>query len=430
MADAQPLSSAAPAGRRATALAFSRPTIEDDEIAEVVDCLRSGWITSGPKVERFEALFRQRLGVSQAVAVNSATAGLHLAVAALGLAPGDEVIVPAITWAATANVVELCGGRTVFADLDRHTLCLDPADVARRITPRTRAIIPVHYAGQPADMDALSALARQHGLMLIEDAAHALGTWHRGVEVGAGGHLTVFSFHPIKNITTGEGGMVVCNDAALADRLRVLRFHGVSKNAWNRFRGGGVPHYDVLEPGWKYNMLDLQAALGLRQMAKLERFNAARAELAAEYAAALAGVRELAPLGTVRFPAVHAWHLYVVQLELEAVTLDRNDFMQALHAENIGTGLHFPPLHLSSYYAKKYGYAPGSLPVAERAGARILSLPLYPLMTKADVADVVAAARRVIAAHRKPAGAATRAAAGAKKSAPAPRAASAGGDSR
>ena len=387
--------------QRAAALPFSRPTIEDDEIAEVVDSLRSGWITSGPKVERFEALFRERLGVGQAVAVNSATAGLHLAVATLDLKPGDEVIVPAITWAATANVVELCGGRAVFADVDAETLCIDPADVARRITPRTRALIPVHFAGQPADMDALRALASRHGLAVVEDAAHALGTVHRGVEVGATGDLAVFSFHPIKNITTGEGGMIVCNDAALADRLRILRFHGVSKNAWNRFRGGGVPHYDVLEPGWKYNMLDLQAALGLRQMAKLERFNAARRELAALYAAALVSLPELRPLGAVKYPAVHAWHLYVVRLELEAVTLDRNDFMQALHQEQIGTGLHFPPLHLSSYYAEKYGYRPGSLPVAERTGARILSLPLYPLMTGADVDDVVAAAHRVIGTHRR-----------------------------
>ena len=387
--------------RRELPLAFSRPTIEDDEIAEVVDSLRSGWITTGPKVERFEALFRERLGVSQAVAVNSATAGLHLAVAALGLKPGDEVIVPAITWAATANVVELCGARTVFADVDPETLCIDPADVARRITPATRAIIPVHFAGQPADMTALDVLAAWANLTIVEDAAHALGTVHRGVEVGASGHPTVFSFHPIKNITTGEGGMVTCNDAALADRLRILRFHGVSKNAWNRFRGGGVPQYDVLEPGWKYNMLDLQAALGLRQMAKLERFNAARRELAAVYAAELSTVPELRPLGPVKYPATHAWHLYIVQLDLDAVTLDRNDFMQALHDERIGTGLHFPPVHLSSYYAGKYGYAPGSLPAAERAGERILSLPLYPLMTPADVRDVADAARRVIAAHRR-----------------------------
>jgi UDP-4-amino-4-deoxy-L-arabinose-oxoglutarate aminotransferase len=390
-----------PSTRRATPLPFSRPTIEEDEIAEVVDSLRSGWITSGPKVVRFEELFKQRLGVTQAVALNSATAGLHLAVAALGLKPGDEVIVPAITWAATANVVELCGATTVFADLDPGTLCLDPADTERRITPRTKAIIPVHYAGRPCDMDAFNALARRHGLTIIEDAAHALGTGYRGHEIGADGAITVFSFHPIKNITTGEGGMVTCNDEALADRLRTLRFHGVSKNAWNRFRGGGVAQYDVLEPGWKYNMLDLQAALGLRQMAKLDRFNQRRRELADRYDELLAGVHELRPLSPARYPNVDAHHLYVVRLDLHAVSLDRNDFMQALHEEGIGTGLHFPALHLASYYAKKYGYAPGSLPIAEAAGASILSLPLYPLLTEGDQDDVVAAARRVLAKHRR-----------------------------
>ena len=402
MTNAEPRSVApAMGGRRATPLPFSRPTIEEDEIAEVVDSLRSGWITTGPKVVRFEELFLQRLGVTQAVAVNSATAGLHLAVAALNLRPEDEVIVPALTWAATANVVELCGARTVFADVDPDTLCIDPADVARRITPRTRAIIPVHFAGQPVDLDALAALAREHRLVIIEDAAHALGTTYRGREVGTSGHVAVFSFHPIKNITTGEGGMITCNDAALADRLRTLRFHGVSKNAWNRFRGGGVPQYDVLEPGWKYNMLDLQAALGLRQMTKLDRFNARRRELAARYDARLRDVPELRPLAPTRYPSTSACHLYIVRLDLAAVDLDRNDFMQALGAENIGTGLHFPALHLSSHYAARYGYRPGSLPAAEAAGESILSLPLYPLLTEADQDDVVAAIGRVLRAHRR-----------------------------
>jgi len=211
----------------------------------------------------------------------------------------------------------------------------------------------------------------------------------------------VFSFHPIKNITTGEGGMITCNDAALADRLRTLRFHGVSKNAWNRFRGGGVPQYDVLEPGWKYNMLDLQAALGLRQMAKLDRFNARRRELAARYDARLREVPELRPLRPTRYPSTSACHLYVVRLDLAAVDLDRDGFMQALGAENIGTGLHFPALHLSSHYAARYGYRRGSLPAAEAAGASILSLPLYPLLTEADQDDVLAAIGRVLRAHRR-----------------------------
>jgi UDP-4-amino-4-deoxy-L-arabinose-oxoglutarate aminotransferase len=394
------------AARRATMLPFSRPTIGEDEIAEVVDSLRSGWITTGPKVVRFEEQLRERLGVRHAVAVNSATAGLHIALAALDLRPEDEVIVPALTWASTANVVELCGARTVFADVDAGTLCIDPADVVLRLTPHTRAIIAVHYAGQPADMTTLRALADRHDLLLIEDAAHALGTGFRGAEVGApsdwGGDMAVFSFHPIKNITTGEGGMVVTGDDALADRLRTLRFHGVSKNAWNRSRGGGVPQYDVLEPGFKYNMLDLQAALGLHQLPKLDRFNARRTQLAERYDRLLATLPEIVPIGRSRLPSLHAWHLYIVRLDTASVSLDRNDFMQALHERNIGTGLHFPALHTSSWYARKYGYRDGSLPRAEAAGACIFSLPLYPLLSEADQDDVVRALREVVTTHRGP----------------------------
>ena len=387
--------------RRSGFLPFSRPTIEDEEVAEVMDSLRSGWITTGPKVTQFEEMFCERLGVERAIAVNSATAGLHLAVATLNLNPGDEVIVPPLTWASTANVVELCGGRVVFADVDPGTLCLDPEDVAQRVTERTRAIIPVHYAGQPVDLDAFRSLAEEKDLALIEDAAHALGASYREVEIGASGDVVVFSFHPIKNITTGEGGMIICRDGALADRLRLLRFHGVSKDAWRRYHRGGAPQYDVIEPGWKYNMLDIQAALGLHQLEKLERFNARRRELAGRYARLLENVPEITPLGRVRYPAVHAWHLYVVRLDLSSVELDRNEFMLALQEENIGTGLHFPALHLSKYYREKYGYKPGQLPHAEKASECIFSLPLYPLLREQDQDDVVNTLKRVIAATRR-----------------------------
>ncbi len=380
---------------------FSRPTVEEDEIAEVVDSLRSGWLTTGPKVGRFEAIFRERLGVTQAISVGSATAGLHLAVAALDLGPEDEVIVPALTWASTANVVELCGARVVFADVDADTLCLDPEDTARRITDRTRAVIPVHFAGQPVDLDAFQRLADEHDLAVIEDAAHALGAAYRGTEIGASGNVTVFSFHPIKNITTGEGGMVVCNDDALAERLRLLRFHGVSKDAWKRYRRGGGPSYDIVEPGWKYNMMDIQAAIGIHQMAKLDRFNSRRRELAERYDRLLGGVGELQRLARVPYPSTHAWHLYIVRLDTEAVALDRDDFMLALQEENIGTGLHFPALHTSSYYSAKYGHKAGDLPNAARAGASVISLPLYPLLDEADQDDVVRALLRVIARHRR-----------------------------
>ncbi|MGE0711090.1 MAG: aminotransferase class I/II-fold pyridoxal phosphate-dependent enzyme [Planctomycetota bacterium] len=382
-------------------LPFSRPTIEDDEVAEVVDSLRSGWITSGPKVQRFEAMFTERLGVEHAVAVCSATAGLHIAIAALGLGPEDEVIVPALTWASTANVVELCGARTVFADIDPGTLNIDPADVARRITPRTKAIVPVHYAGAPADLDAIGELAAAHGLPVLEDAAHAVGTFYKGREVGSTGQLAVFSFHPIKNITTGEGGMIVLGDGELAERLRLLRFHGVSKDAWRRYKGGGRPRYEVVEPGWKYNMLDLQAALGIVQLQKLERFNARRAALAERYLAGLAEIPEVQPLAQVPYPHTHAWHLFVVKLDLAALSIDRDGFMGAMEAAGVGTGLHFPALHSQGYYRDRYGYQPGDLPHAEDASERILSLPLYPLMSDDDLDGVLAAIRGVVAVHRR-----------------------------
>ncbi|RMG18678.1 MAG: aminotransferase class I/II-fold pyridoxal phosphate-dependent enzyme [Planctomycetota bacterium] len=380
---------------------FSRPTIEDDDVAAVAETLRSGWITSGPRVQAFEAAFRERLGVRHALAVSSATAGLHLLLASLDLGPEDEVVVPSLTWATTANVVELCGARTVFADVDPETLCLDPADVARRITPRTRALIPVHFAGQPADLAALRTLAAEHGLDLIEDAAHALGTAYGDEEIGSAGNPAVFSFHPIKNITTAEGGMIVLDDDERATRLRLLRFHGVSKDAWQRYHQRRVHGYDVLLPGFKYNLTDLQAALGLVQFGKLERFNARRTALAERYLQLLEGLAELAPLGRVPYSARHCWHLFVVRLRLEALDCDRDAFMSELAAEGVATGLHFQPLHQTAYYRERYGYGPGDLPHTEDVGARIFSLPLFPGLSEAEQDHVVAALKTVLARHRK-----------------------------
>ncbi|MBV8368253.1 MAG: aminotransferase class I/II-fold pyridoxal phosphate-dependent enzyme [Candidatus Eremiobacteraeota bacterium] len=382
--------------RRAAFLLFSRPVIEDDEIAEVVDCLKSGWITSGPRVARFEEMVRERVGAAHAVAVNSATAGLHIALHALGAGPGDEVVVPSITWASTANAVELLGARAVLADVDPRTLQLDPADVARRLTPRTRAVIPVHYAGAPADTDAIRAAVAGRSVTVIEDAAHAIGTSYRGRAVGGGGAIAVFSFHPIKNITTGEGGMVVCHDAALAERLRLLRFHGVSKDAWKRYARGGTPQYEVVEPGYKYNMLDIQAALGVVQLPKLDRFIAARRALAERYDDLLADLPGVRPIDRVDYPSEHAWHLYVVRLRLEALAADRDTIIGDLAEENVGAGLHFTALHRHAYYREKYGYAPGDLPHASAASDEILSLPLYPGLTAADQDDVVRALRAVL----------------------------------
>jgi len=386
---------------------FCRPTIEDDEIASVVESLRSGWITTGPKVLEFERLFRERFAAPHAIALNSATAGLHVVAAALDIGPGDEVITTSLTWPATANVVELLGARVRFADVLPGTLLIDPADVRRRITSRTKAVIPVHYAGQPADLDALRAAidagagAASSSITIVEDAAHAIGTSYKGRPTGTEANPTVFSFHPIKNITTGEGGVVLTRDDRLAERMRMLRFHGVSKDAWSRYGRGVSPRYEVIEPGWKYNMLDLQAAIGIEQMKKLDRFNARRAELAALYLERLADVEEVRPLARAPYEHVHAWHLFIVQLDLARLSIGRDEFILALGKEGIGAGLHFTPVHLHRHYATKYGHAAGDLPVTEAAGEAIVSLPLYPLLTEEQALRVVESVKRVVARSRR-----------------------------
>ncbi len=385
-------------------LPFCRPTLEDEEIASVVESMKSGWITTGPKVLAFEQQFRERLKVPHAVALNSATGGLHVALAALDLAPGDEVITTSLTWPSSVNVIELLGAKPVFADVLPRTLLIDPDDVERKITERTRAIVPVHYAGAPADLDAIESAIRSRAggrdIVILEDAAHALGTEYKGVEIGAARHTAVFSFHPIKNITTGEGGMVTTRDEKLAERMKRLRFHGVSKDSWSRYGKSASPRYEVIEPGWKYNMLDIQAAIGIEQMKKLERFNRARTELAARYMELLADVPEVRPLALPPYAHVHAWHLFIVELDLDLVSIDRDEFMGALGEAGIGVGLHFTPVHLHKYYAEKYGFARGDLPVSEAAGETILSLPLYPRLTPKDQERVVAAIRRVVASRR------------------------------
>jgi UDP-4-amino-4-deoxy-L-arabinose-oxoglutarate aminotransferase len=384
-------------------LPFCRPTLEDEEIASVVESMKSGWITTGPKVLAFEAQFRERLKVPHAVAINSATGGLHIALAALDLRPGDEVISTSLTWPSSVNVVELLGAKPVFADVLPGTLLIDPADVERKITDRTRAIVPVHYAGAPADLGAIEAALERRGrrdVVILEDAAHALGTQYKGVEIGAAKHTAVFSFHPIKNITTGEGGMVTTRDEKLAERMRRLRFHGVSKDSWSRYGKSASPRYEVIEPGWKYNMLDIQAAIGIEQMKKLERFNRARSALAGRYVELLSDVPEVRPLAIPPYPHVHAWHLFIVQLDLDLVSIDRDTFMGALGELGIGVGLHFTPVHLHKYYAEKYRFERGDLPISEEAGERIISLPLYPRLTVKDQDRVVAAIRKVVESRR------------------------------
>jgi dTDP-4-amino-4,6-dideoxygalactose transaminase len=388
---------------RSEFLVFGKPRIEEDEIAEVVATLRSGWIGMGPRTLQLERDFAAYTGAKHAIAVNSCTAALHLALIAAGVGPGDEVITTPLTFAATANVVTHVGATPIFADINRHTQNIDPARVAAKLTPRTKAIIPVHMLGRPADLDPLLALAREHSLAIVEDAAHAVETVYRGRHVGTIGHFTAFSFYANKNVTTGEGGMLTTDDDVAADRIRTLRLHGISKDAWKRYSSEGFSPYELIEPGFKYNMLDLTAALGIHQLRRVEENWQIRARYVALYNEAfaeLAGITvpALEPLGP---GDRHAWHLYPVLIDLDHLTLDRNGFIDALQARNIGTGIHYTALHLQRYYRERFGTRRGDYPEAEWVSDRTVSLPLSPAMTEDDVEDVIAAVADVLAEHRR-----------------------------
>lgn len=378
---------------------FSRPSIGEEEIAEVADCLRSGWITSGPRTARFEQEFAAAHGAARALAVTSATAGLHLTMMALDLQPGDEVVTTPLTWPATVNAVVLAGGTPVLVDIEPETLNLDPTLLAAAVTPRTRAVLPVHYAGQPCDLDAIADAAP--GVPIIEDAAHAAGAAYRGRPIGSGAGAAIFSFHPIKNMTTGEGGMVTANDAELARRIALLRFHGVERDAWKAYGGAQLPLYDVVQPGLKYNLTDIQSAIGLHQLRKLPAFNAERTRLAARYDAALADVPALRPLGRVAYPCTHVHHLYVVRVDLGRLRIDRNTFMAEVMAAGIGLGLHFTAVHELTYYRQLLGDLRAALPVATDASARLFSLPLFPGLSEEEQDRVVEVLASVAAQHAR-----------------------------
>ena len=386
---------------RATFLPFSIPTIGEEEINEVVDSLRSGWITTGPKVKRFEEAFKRYVGAPYAVPLSSATAGLHLSMLALKLQPGDEVITTPMTFAATVSMIVQGGGTPVLADIEPGTLNIDVQAIRAKITQRTRAIVPVHFAGQPCAMDEIFALAREFGLRVIEDAAHAVGTQYKGARIGSLDSVSVFSFHPIKNITTGEGGMVATGDEQLAEEISLMKFHGMNKEAWKRYEASGTPNYDIVMPGFKYNMMDLQAALGLHQLDRLDGFIEKRTVLADFYNEAFCDVQEVATPKPVPYEHRHAWHLYTPLIRTEALTIDRDGCMAQLKGENIGTGLHFKAIHHHPYYRDLLGIAKGALPNADYASDRILSLPLFPLMTLDDARDVVAAVKTVIARNKR-----------------------------
>ncbi|MBL0727938.1 DegT/DnrJ/EryC1/StrS aminotransferase family protein [Piscinibacter sp. HJYY11] len=379
-------------------LPFALPDIGEEEIAEVVDTLRSGWVTTGPKTKRFEEDFTAFLGNPslQSLAVNSATAGLHLALEALGIGPGDEVITTTHTFTATAEVVRYLGADVVLVDIDPATLCIDPKAVEAAITPRTKAILPVHYGGLSCDMPALLAIAKKHGLKVVEDAAHALPTTCGGKLIGTlESDVTVFSFYANKTITTGEGGMVVTRHAELANRMKVMRLHGMSRDAFDRFTAK-VPswYYEIVAPGFKYNLTDIAAALGLQQLKRARAFQQKRETLAQQFNAALADL----PLITPPLPAqgdLHAWHLYVVRLA-DDVALHRDRFIELLYEAGIGCSVHYIPLHLQPYWRDRYGLTPNAFPHSQKAFERMVSLPLYTRMTEADVDRVVQAVRRAL----------------------------------
>ena len=379
---------------------YARPSITEAEVAEVEACLRSGWLATGPRSARFEELLRDRLGVAHALGACSGTAALHLAILGAGVRPGDEVITTPMTWVSTANVILHAGARPVFVDIDPGTLNLDAARVEEAITPRTRAILPVHFAGQPCDEDAFVELARARGLRLVEDAAHALGASYKGRPIGAIADATMFSFHPAKNVTTGEGGAVSTDSDEIAERIKLLRFHGIAQSPESRFGGRGPASYDVVEAGFKYNFSDLQAAIGIHQLARLDEMNARRRELAQLYVDLLAAVPHVSPLARAPYEHEHAWHLMVVSIEPDALTLDRDEVIQALRDAGVGAGLHFVPLHLQTLY-RPMVEDPSRLAVSTDANRRILTLPLFPEMTEAQVGVVVDALAGVVRAHTR-----------------------------
>lgn len=372
-------------------LPFSRPSISQAAIDEVVACLRSGWITTGPRVEKFEAALKDYLGAPHVLALSSATAGLHLALLALTLQPGDEVITTPLTFAATLNAIVLAGGRPVLVDVDPATYNMDVTKVADAMTPRTRAIVPVHFAGLPVDLEPLYSLAGDEDIRIIEDAAHAIGAEYRGRRIGSFGDTQVFSFHPNKNMTTGEGGAVATRDDALAKQVALLRFHGIDREAWSRFGSKGAQDYEVVAAGYKYNMMDLQAALGLHQLAELDGFIARRTALAERYQTLLKGWPQWTLPGTPAYPNRHAWHLYTPLINPEAAGMERTTFMRAMQERRIGTGLHYRAVHLYPYYRETFGFAPGDCPHAESIADRIVSLPLFPGMTERDQDRVIEA---------------------------------------
>lgn len=375
-------------------LEFSPPVIGDDEVNAVVETLRSSWITTGPKTKEFEKKFAEKFGAPAALAVNSCTAALHTALVGLGIGPGDEVITTPMTFCSTVNVIEQVGARPVLVDVEPDTLNIDPDKVEDAVTTKTKAIMPVHYSGHPVDLDAIYDIAERHNLFVVEDAAHAVSAKYKGRYIGTGGTVAAFSFYATKNMTTAEGGMLT-GTPDFVEKCRIISLHGMSRDAWNRYSKEGSWYYEVLLPGFKYNMTDIQASLGLVQLEKLESFQLRRAEIVAKYNQEFKNYDAL-EIPVAKAEVEHAWHLYVLKLNLEALRINRNQFIEELKVRNIGTSVHFIPIHLHPYYRDKYGYKPEDFPVAFNNYQRILSLPLHAGLSDNDVQDVIAAVVEIV----------------------------------
>ncbi len=385
---------------RETFLPFHLPDIGEAEISSVVETLRSGWLTTGPKTKKFEEEFAKAVGAKHAVALNSCTAALHLALEATGVRAGDEVIVPAMTFAATAEVVLYLGATPVIVDVRPDTLDLDASIVERAITPKTKAIVPVDYAGQPCDIAAITALGRSRGIPVIEDAAHAFPAAAQGRPVGSIADVTCFSFYATKTITTGEGGMATTDNAVWADRMRMMSLHGISRDAWKRYTAQGSWYYEILDAGYKYNLTDVASAIGLEQLRRAEALRDARKRIVDRYDAAFADLPELRR--HPRRPGTgHAWHLYVLRLDLERLRIGRDAFLDFMKERKIGCSVHFIPLHLHPLYRDRYGYRPEQLPTSTAAFRELVSLPLHTKMTDRDVEDVVSAVREGVLQNRR-----------------------------
>lgn len=392
-------------------LPFALPVIEEEEINEVLEVLKSGWVTTGPKVKLFEGEFAEYIGCQHAIAVNSCTAALHLALEAIGIGEGDEIITSPMTFAATSEVIRYFKAKPVFVDIDSTTMNLDVERLKHTLRERcesrnggrVKAIIPVHYAGYPCEMDAIMALASRYGLKIIEDAAHAFPTSYKGKMIGTLGDITCFSFYATKNITTGEGGMITTDNGEYADRMRIMSLHGISKDAWKRYTAEGSWYYEIVAPGYKYNLTDIAAGLGIAQLRKASTFLKRRAQIAERYQEAFQGLNELDLPLTVdaKEGTTHSWHLYVIRLHLERLKIDRSKFIDELRQKGIGTSVHFIPLHIHPYYRETYGYQPDDFPVAYKTYQRILSLPIYARMTEDDVERVIESVTDIVKSNSR-----------------------------